>query len=272
VTHREQKRINNLRYKSRHREEIKKRDCIYRLKNKEKERIRHKKYREINKEKKRHDDKVYRENNIEKIRISRKEYNSRPEVKNHKKEYRKIRYLTNKGKVKRYNRIRYLKNKDRINTQNKKYRTENLKKCSIRNREYRKNNAEKIKLQNRAYKQSSKYKKRRKLRLKTDPLFKLNYILSRAVCKSLKSIKCYKTKGWKETVGYDNIQLKKHLENQFAPEMNWNNYGIYWHIDHKIPCALFNVNDPEELKKCNHYTNLQLLWWEDNIRKGDKYD
>src|SRR5947209_20446004 len=32
-------------------------------------------------------------------------------------------------------------------------------------------------------------------------------------------------------------QLKVFLASQFTPEMHWENYGTYWHVDHHIPCA-----------------------------------
>ena len=51
--------------------------------------------------------------------------------------------------------------------------------------------------------------------------------------------------------------------------MNWDNYG-QWHIDHIRPCASFNLLDPIEQKICFHYTNLQPLWAEDNLKKSNK--
>ena len=51
--------------------------------------------------------------------------------------------------------------------------------------------------------------------------------------------------------------------------MSWDNYGL-WHIDHVKPLCL--ANDNNELIKLNHYTNLQPLWAEDNIKKNRKYD
>jgi len=52
--------------------------------------------------------------------------------------------------------------------------------------------------------------------------------------------------------------------------MNWQNHGK-WHIDHIKPLAKFNPNDYEDVKKANHYTNLQPLWAEENLKKSDKY-
>lgn len=64
-------------------------------------------------------------------------------------------------------------------------------------------------------------------------------------------------------------KLKQHLESQFKPNMSWDNYGYYgWHIDHKKPCVNFDLSSPDEQKKCFHYTNLQPLWAEENMRKN----
>lgn len=65
-------------------------------------------------------------------------------------------------------------------------------------------------------------------------------------------------------------ELKSHIELLFIPGMSWENYGE-WHIDHIKPCSLFDLTDPEQQKMCFHYSNLQPLWAEDNVRKSNKY-
>lgn len=68
-------------------------------------------------------------------------------------------------------------------------------------------------------------------------------------------------------------ELKSHLETQFLPEMSWGNWGKgteKWQIDHIIPLASFDLTDREQFKIACHYTNLQPLWHEDNIKKSDK--
>jgi hypothetical protein len=73
-----------------------------------------------------------------------------------------------------------------------------------------------------------------------------------------------------ELTGCSKEYLHRHLEMQFTDGMNWDNYGE-WHIDHIHPCASFDLENPEEQRKCFHYTNLQPLWAIDNIKKGAKY-
>ena len=70
--------------------------------------------------------------------------------------------------------------------------------------------------------------------------------------------------------GCDIISLIKHLESQFEPEMNWDNHGKYWEVDHIRPRSSFNLYDDEERKKCYHYTNLQPLTKKANRIKSNK--
>lgn len=78
-------------------------------------------------------------------------------------------------------------------------------------------------------------------------------------------------KGWQEILGYSADELRRHLERQFLPGMNWENYG-QWHIDHILPVASFSFTSPDDddFKACWAITNLRPLWAKDNIRKSDK--
>jgi len=62
------------------------------------------------------------------------------------------------------------------------------------------------------------------------------------------------------------------LQNQFTKEMNWDNYGIYWNIDHRIPTSWFHFNemDSEGFRKCWALENLQPLLEEENRAKFNK--
>jgi hypothetical protein len=78
-----------------------------------------------------------------------------------------------------------------------------------------------------------------------------------------------------EYLGISIPEFKKHLEKKFhvnsktGEMMSWENIGK-WHLDHIIPCSSFDIRNIEAQKKCFHYTNIQPLWAEHNIKKGNK--
>lgn len=79
---------------------------------------------------------------------------------------------------------------------------------------------------------------------------------------------------WQKLLGYTVENLMTHLEKQFDSRMNWDNYGKNgWHIDHIKPVTAFSFKYPtdKEFKECWALDNLQPLWWDENIKKGNKY-
>jgi hypothetical protein len=69
-------------------------------------------------------------------------------------------------------------------------------------------------------------------------------------------------------IGCSPLFLKEYIENQFIQDMSWEKFGKYIHIDHIIP--LSSAKTEEEIYKLCHYTNLQPLWAEDNLKKSNK--
>ena len=63
--------------------------------------------------------------------------------------------------------------------------------------------------------------------------------------------------------------LVGYLEGKFKDKMTWENYGE-WHIDHRRPCASFDLLNEEEQMMCFHYTNLQPMLASENLSKGSK--
>ena len=54
--------------------------------------------------------------------------------------------------------------------------------------------------------------------------------------------------------------------------MNWRNYGSYFQIDHVKPCSLFNIEDDNDRRLMNHWSNLSPLEKHENIIKSNKYN
>ena len=106
-----------------------------------------------------------------------------------------------------------------------------------------------------------------KLRTETDPQFKIKKVLRSRICKALKAQHTIKNSRTQDLTGCTIQELFNHIESLFTTDMNWENHGE-WHIDHIKACATYDLTDPEEQKKCFHYTNLQPLWAKDNLKKG----
>jgi hypothetical protein len=107
-----------------------------------------------------------------------------------------------------------------------------------------------------------------KKRRTEEPLFRLQYNLRNRITTAFNRKNIVKGSKTENMLGCDWFFLQKYIQNKFTEGMTWENYGE-WHIDHIKPLALAKTED--ELIKLNHYTNLQPLWAEENILKGDKY-
>ena len=107
-------------------------------------------------------------------------------------------------------------------------------------------------------------------RYQNDQKYRLMRNLRTRLCGAFRAQGVRKTTSTMKLCGCSLEKLKQHLESQFTEGMTWDNKGD-WHVDHIKPCASFDLTDPEEQKKCFHYTNLQPLWALDNMRKGAKY-
>lgn len=110
----------------------------------------------------------------------------------------------------------------------------------------------------------------RKNRIKIDPIYKMSCNLRTRISDFVKERSYIKNTTTEKLLGITYEELKIWLENQFTKEMNWDNYGRRgWHIDHKVP--LVSAKTEEELWRLCHYTNLQPLWWIDNLKKSGKF-
>ncbi len=84
-----------------------------------------------------------------------------------------------------------------------------------------------------------------------------------------------KTSKTEDLLGCSIIFFREHIKNLMEPWMNENNYGVHvpgerkWQLGHRVPVAAFNMKDPDQQKKCWHYTNLYPQEAQENICNGD---
>jgi hypothetical protein len=86
-----------------------------------------------------------------------------------------------------------------------------------------------------------------------------------------------KTRRSLEYLGCSPAFLKKHLESQFKPGMNWDkdNYGKVWHIDHIFPLKprkphTLNLKDPKDCARVFNWKNLRPMFGKENTSKSNK--
>jgi len=66
-------------------------------------------------------------------------------------------------------------------------------------------------------------------------------------------------------------EFRIYIRGQFQPGMGWENYGHVWELDHIVPCAKFDLTDPEQQKICFRWDNFQPLYVVDNRKKWAHY-
>lgn len=167
------------------------------------------------------------------------------------KEVSKNYRIKNSEKIKKYN--------DEWNKNNQEYYKKYFENYYTVNYDREKERKLKWNKENKGY--FNEYNKKRK---KNDTLFYLITMMRQSIYRYLK----YKSKKTFDIVGCSPEYLKEHIENQFKEGMSWEKMGKEIHIDHIIP--LSSAKSEEELYKLCHYTNLQPLWAEENLKKSNK--
>jgi hypothetical protein len=83
----------------------------------------------------------------------------------------------------------------------------------------------------------------------------VHYRLKKSLASRLRTV-LTKTNTTMTYIGCNIQYLREWFEYNFSPEMNWDNYGSYWSIDHIIPVCNFDLTIEEEKYKCWNWTNL----------------
>jgi hypothetical protein len=171
-----------------------------------------------------------------------------------KVEYDKIYKKENKDKIK----AEYLRNIEH-------YRIRNIKNHNPEiNRKHNLNNKENKKLW--FQKNKKKIYERINYKYHNDVSFRLILNIRTRICQELKKNKS------NSSIKYLSCSISKYklyLESLFTSEMSWENYGIYWEIDHIIPISKFDFSKEEEIYKAFNYKNTQPLTIFENRSKNN---
>lgn len=149
-------------------------------------------------------------------------------------------------------------------------REKRLERC----KKYKRNNKEKVTQYNKIWKQQNKenittynreYERERK---KSDIKFKILRNVRTRISKLVRS----KSETTLDIISISLVKFLEWLKMNFTSDMTFENYGSYWHLDHVVPCAWFNMTNPSELKMCFHWTNMRPLQVRKNLTKSDTCD
>lgn len=128
---------------------------------------------------------------------------------------------------------------DEIKERRKTYLEETKEHVKERYRKYCENNREKFCQYQANYRESKP-----EFRIRSSQCGRLNELLKH---------KSYSTKMY---LGVPITIVRSWLEFNFTENINWENHGKYWHIDHVIPCKLWNLLNEQEAMYCFSWMNI----------------
>ncbi len=165
----------------------------------------------------------------------------------------------NLDKVRASARKRYAANKQKFIDATRRSQKKHHDRVIATAKLYRKNNRAKVR------KAQNKWQARKMLDLD----FRIKKLLRGRLCMAIRAVdgakKCARTT---EMLGCSINDFRIYIESKFEVGMTWSNYGSVWHVDHIMPCAIFDLTKPEHQKRCFHFSNMQPLFVVDNLKKN----
>lgn len=106
-------------------------------------------------------------------------------------------------------------------------------------------------------------------RFREDPKFRITVLTRNRIKDAIRGKRKFATSA--VLLGCSVDELMTHLQSRFTAGMTM---ALLMagkiDIDHVVPCAAFDLTDPEQQKACFHFTNLQPLWPRANKSKRDR--
>jgi hypothetical protein len=150
----------------------------------------------------------------------------------------------------------YINNKETINDKQAEYRKNNPEKERVRHAKFYQENKETIHIYRNKFYDENPSKKL------------MNSIRSRLRSMYVSRKECY------DLIGCDMDFLERwftfHFELDKNKGMNFLNHGEIWHIDHVLPCRIFDPTIDSHKEQCFHWSNLSPLLTKENLSKSGK--
>ena len=181
---------------------------------------------------------------------------NREDILTKKRVYRSENYEKERKREAEYSK----RNRDARRAYSRMYGEENKEYFTAYNREYYRTNKRKILDANNSY---------ARMRRKHDPGFRMMESMRKMLSRVMERQNTATPRRTEIIIGYTRNELVAHLESQFQEGMSWNNYGK-WHIDHIIPIDHFIKSGERNPAVINALENLQPLWAQDNLSKGNR--
>jgi hypothetical protein len=96
----------------------------------------------------------------------------------------------------------------------------------------------------------------------------INYRLKKSLAARLRAV-LVKNNSTMNYIGCNIQYLREWFEYNFTPNMNWDNYGSYWSIDHIIPVCKFDLTIEDEKLKCWNWSNMMPVTIKYNSSKKE---
>lgn len=189
----------------------------------------------------------------------------------------KARRLKNRDKYLENSREYYSKNRENILQKQKEWRENNKELKSLRDKQWREKNRDRKKTNDRLYNLKNRdknkparndYNRRKKIE---NPALVIEQRIRASFQQRLVNSSISKDKPLSK---YTDFKISDYIVN-FKKDQNWNSFcenSKNYHIDHIIPCSIYNFLNPVEVKQCWNPRNLRILPAKENMHKKAKID
>jgi hypothetical protein len=103
---------------------------------------------------------------------------------------------------------------------------------------------------------------------KNERKINMNYRIKKSLAARLRKV-LVKNDSTMNYIGCNIQYLREWFEYNFTEEMNWENYGSFWSIDHIIPVCKFDLTNETDKLKCWNWSNLMPVTVKFNSSKKE---